>query len=169
MRDELARMRAPDPFLQKMMGLNTGIIDWHTGANGPKDIYKHPTLASKLPVFQMAKKNMDAGRIGRGIAGSTNMGKSQYAAELGMEDDFNRSIAASGMLETGLQNEFDKAQQNSFNLWGSEQDRRGYANKMLSSLFEMDYAKANKPSGWAGFFRGLAGGAMQALPALLGV
>lgn len=163
MRDQMAKLQAPDPFLSKLMGLNEEIMDWHTGAGGvPKDIYKHPTIASKLPVFQMAKRNMDKGRIGRGVAGSTNMGKSQYAKELGMEDDFDRSIAASGMLEMGLQDEFDKSQKNSFDLWNADQSRRSGAFDIMSNLWKMDEAKANKPSGWGNFFKGLAGGALQA-------
>lgn len=167
LRNQLSSLQAPDPFLNKLMGYNQGILDWHMGTGGPKDIYKHPSIASKLPIFELAKRNTDAGRIGRGVVGSTNMNKSQYAEDLKMEDDFNRNIEAAGLLEQGLRGEQDKALNSSMQIWGLNNDRLGQANSLLGELYKLDYERANKPSGKMQFLRGALGGVAQGLIGLI--
>lgn len=148
----------PDPNLQRLLDLNTKTVDWYTGANGVKDIYKHPTLAAHMPVFEMAKQNRDASRVGRGIAGSAaskNVGA--YANDLKTEDDLDRSVAASGMLEMGLSGELDKAEGNIQNLVNQQDNRRNAALPALQSqIGRLDQQIAS--SGWGGFLRGVAGG-----------
>lgn len=161
MQQQMTAANTPDPNLQRLMGINNSIIDWHTNPNNTvKDIYKNPTIGGQLPVFQMAKQNQDAGRIGRGIVGRTNMNKEGYASDLKAEDDANRSIAASGQLEMGLQNQLAGAMGNEASLTGMDYSRKtGQINNAmggLSGYTNLGNSIAN--SGWGGFFRGLAGG-----------
>lgn len=163
MQQQMQQANTPDPQLQSLLGLNQSVLNWHTNPNNTvKDIYKHPTLGGKLPVFQMAKKNLDAGRIGRGVVGRT-MANSQYGADMKLEDDFNRSITASGMLEQGLQGEMDDAQNNIAQLLDLDYSRKsGQAGNITGILGAYKNLKGSG-GGWGGFLRGLAGGAMSSI------
>jgi len=158
--DQLRQLNQPNPYLEQLMGLNKSIIDWHTNSTpgGIKDIYKHPTLASKLPVFELAKTNRDKGRIGRGIASVGEHFRPQYAKELQQEDDYNRSIAASGMLEMGLRDELNNAEGNLRDLVMSDTQRRTAGNGNFNSAFDaLDRMRAQSFS-WGGFLRGMIPG-----------
>lgn len=121
--DAANRAAQPDPNLQKLIGLNNSVVDWSTGANGLKDIYKHPTLATKLPVFELAMSNRDAGRVGKGVS-SINAGQSGgdmgYGKDLQLEDNYRRQMMASGALESSLDSELGNAQGNLAALTGQQ-------------------------------------------------
>lgn len=158
---QMQQANTPDPNIQRLLGLNNSIIDWHTNANNTvKDIYKHPTLGAKLPVFEMMKKNHDAGRIGRGVVGRTNMSSNQYADDMKLEDDFNRSTAAGGVLEMGLKDEFEGAQGNIQKLLGLDYGRKSGSFQNAAGLGGLEntaYNRVQASSPW-NFLRGLVGG-----------
>ena len=147
----------PNPYIEQLMGINKGIIDWHTNPNNTvKDIYKHPTLGGKLPIFQFAKNLRDAGRIGRGIAGVGDKLNTAYTEDKKMEDEFNRDIAAKGMLETGLTGEFDKAQSDMLGLVMGDTQRRTSSNSIMGGMSQQLNQMAS--NGWGSFFKGIIGG-----------
>ncbi len=119
-----AKAMAPDPNLQKLIGVNNSIVDWNTGASGIKDVYKNPTIGSSLPVYQLAMSNRDLNRSGKGIAslnaGGTSGATGSYTPDLNLEDNYRRQQAASGALETGLTNQFANAQSNLAALTGQQ-------------------------------------------------
>lgn len=161
MLQQMQQGNTPDPNITRLLGLNNSILDWHTNANNTvKDIYKHPTLGSKLPVFEMARKNQDAGRIGRGVIGRTKMSSNQYGDQMKLEDDFNRSTAASGILEMGLKDEFDGAQGNIQKLLGLDYGRKSgqFQNAAGLAGLEKDFSSRISNGGIWGFVRGLIGG-----------
>lgn len=119
-----AKAMAPDPNLQKLIGVNNSIVDWNTNPNTVKDIYKNPTIGSSLPVYQLAMSNRDLNRSGKGIsslnAGGTSGAVGNYNADLNLEDNYRRQQAASGALETGLTNQFANAESNLAALTGQQ-------------------------------------------------
>ena len=158
--DQLKKANAPNPYLEQLLGLNKSIVNWHTNPdNTVKDIYKHPTLGGKLPVFQMAMQQRDAGRMGRGIAGLGDKMNPQYAKELGIEDSTNRNIYASGMIEQGLQNELGNAQQNIQSLVLGDTQRTTASNPLFGSAAKLAQDIGN--SGWGSFFKGILSGVLQ--------
>jgi hypothetical protein len=166
-REELERMmmaqfnklNQPDPEIERLLGLNQSIVNWHTNpGNTVKDIYKHPTLGAKLPVFQMAMKNRDKGRIGRGIASLGDKYNGVHAQDQLLEDDFERNIQAAGIVETGLTGELDNAQANIASLKGLDYQRRTGANSMIGQLYG---AVDQRAQAGGNFWRGLMGGAIN--------
>jgi len=158
---QMQQTQAPDPNITRLLGLNNSILDWHTNPNNTvKDIYKHPTLGAKLPVFELMKKNLDAGRIGRGVVGRTNMSKSQYADDMKLQDDMERSMAAGGVLESGLRDELDGAQANIAKLTDLDYARKSGQLSGLGSLYSLHKDLSSKISqgGWGGFLRSMLGG-----------
>lgn len=166
MQQQMQQANTVDPNIQRLMGLNNAIIDWHTNPNNTvKDIYKHPTLGDKLPVFQLMKKNQDAGRVGRGVVGRTNINKEGYADDTKLEDDFDRSIAAGGALEMGLQGELNDAEDNVGKLTALDSNRRSGQVANVSNMYGMskDLASRISQGGWGGFLRSMAGGVMGSI------
>lgn len=157
----MQQANTPDPNITRLLGLNNSILDWHTNANNTvKDIYKHPTLGAKLPVFEMMKKNLDAGRVGRGVVGRTKMSSNQYADQMKLEDDFNRSTAAGGVLEMGLRDEQDAAQGNIQKLLGLDYSRKSGQAMNAAGLMglEKTFSDRINNGGIWGFIRGALSG-----------
>lgn len=166
MASQMQRANTPDPMTQRLLGIDNSIIDWHTNANNTvKDIYKNPTIGGMLPVFQMMKSNLDSGRVGRGVIGRTNLNNDQYSSDAALENDTNRSVAAGGALEMALQNQYGNAVQDAERLGQLDESRHNNALASMGSLFDVQKGLKTQisNSGWGGFFRGLAGGAVNLL------
>lgn len=158
--------RKEDPSITALKNMNRSIIDWHTGANGVKDIYKNPLLGSSLPAFELAKLNRDKNRVGRGVAGLSTKNSSQYSGDIALEDEFDRSTAASGLLESGLRQQLAGAQGNLMSLGGMDINRMGLGSSVLSSMAQTAGMLPNS-GGWGSFLRGIVGGVAPALGAAL--
>lgn len=157
---QLQKANAPDPYLEKLKGINSSIIDWHTNPNNTvKDIYKHPTLGGQLPIFQLARQQRDVGRMGRGIAGLGDKFNPQYAKELQIEDSTNRNMYASGMLEQGLQGELGKAESDLSDLVTRDSNRNNASNALYGPA--MKQLEDMKGHGWGSFFKGVLQGAIK--------
>lgn len=166
MMNQINRANQPNPHIEQLLSLNKGIVDWHTNPNNTvKDIYKHPTLGSKLPVFQTAISNRNAGRVSGRLPGGDMGGRNaaNYSKDLELEDQFNRSATAAGILETGLQTELDQAQGNIQSLVMGDENRRNAGLSQAGSL--NSWLQQNSKSGWGSFLRGLAGVASSAIGA----
>jgi hypothetical protein len=159
---QLAQLRTQlsqeDPTIKRLRELNEGIINWHTGAGGMKDIYKHPTLAPKLAVYQLARDADRFKRVGKGLgslglSGGTSS-KDAYSQDLALEDSFRRSQAASGSLEQSLAGELEMAEGNLGNYSQMTQNRLSGAYSMMDAHAQ-DLRKRIANSGWAGFAKGL--------------
>jgi len=153
---QIQRNNAPNPELEMLKGYNKSIIDWHLNPNNTvKDIAKHPTIGGKLPTYQLAKSFRDKGRIGRGIAGLGGKNDAAYSKDLEQQTDFERGITASGMLETGLQNELDQSASNLAQLEAQDEQRRSSSNSLIQ-YYHSDLNRRIASGGWGGFLRGLA-------------
>ena len=165
MQSQYESSRREDPGITALKDMNRSIIDWHRGTNGIKDIYKNPTLASSLPAFELAKMNRDKKRVGRGIAGLSTKNSGQYSGDTALEDEFDRSTYASGLLEQGLRQQLTGAQQNLMSLGGMDIQRLGVGSSTLSSMAQTAGMLPNS-GGWGSFIRGIVGGVAPALGAL---
>jgi hypothetical protein len=165
MQQQYADSKKEDPNIAALKKMNADVIDWHTGKNGVKDIYKNPLLGSSLPAFELAKMNRDKNRVGRGIAGLSTKNAGQYSEDIALEDGFERSTMASGILESGLRNQLAGAQGNLMALGGMDLQRFQAGSSVLSSMASTAGMLPNG-GGWGGFFRGIVGGVAPALGAL---
>lgn len=164
MLERIRNMTAPNAYLEKLKALNSGVIDWHTGASGIKDIMKHPTIGGKLAPFQLAMQDRDIGQIGRGIGSSKGFAKAgQHSNAMALERQYNRQLGAAGLLEEGLRNELSSAQGNLGSVIGQDYARMAGSDNLLAGLHGIVSSRI-KPGFWSSLGKGLLANA----PSLIG-
>lgn len=94
---------APDSITQRLINKATSLDDWETGKSGPIDIRSMPGAGPQIALFEAAKKQSDAGRIGRGLNTVGEGANPNYVAKLDKENELDRNLNASGELESNVE------------------------------------------------------------------
>lgn len=150
------KAETPDPAEQAVREATMNRFNWAQGKNGPIDVRNMPGGGVGMSLFKDAKMARDAGRVGTGLGTLSDGANPNFTAALDKENQLERDLNASGMLEGYVE---DTIAGDEGKLLGLGQT--GNARNM--SLYEMavqrlmNYQNNKKPS----FLKQLALGAAQ--------
>lgn len=94
---------APDPLDERRRERVLAIDKWDMGESGPKDVRNLPGADTAIALFRDAKTSRDAGRIGRGYGLLSDGTNPNFATSLDKEMGLERDLAASGALESNVE------------------------------------------------------------------
>src|SRR5467141_563436 len=98
-----------DEATRKMREYWQSIVDWDTGKSGPIDVHNLPGSGVDIGLFENAKVQRDAGRVGRGLGTAGDNVNPGFLAALDKELATQRDIEASGRLEDVVQGKVGEA------------------------------------------------------------
>lgn len=99
----ITKASEPDPLTQRLINKATSLDDWESGKSGPIDIRSMPGAGPAIALFENAKRQSDAGRIGRGLNTVGEGANPNYVAKLDKENELQRDLEASGGLESNVE------------------------------------------------------------------
>lgn len=91
-----------DPLEALRRARVTGIEEWDQGLRGPKDIRNLPGGDTAIALFNDAKTSHDMGRIGKGYGTMGDGANPNFTASLDKQNQLERDLAASGALESNV-------------------------------------------------------------------
>lgn len=148
-----------NPATKEMEDYWKSIIDWDTGKSGPVDVHNLPGSGVDIGLFESAKKNSDAGRIGRGFGTMGDNTNPAFTEALGKEMESDRATAASGMLEDAVQGKVAEARGALTGIGAQETQQSLNAAGLRANLYSTYLNRPRNPGLLSQFIGGATGAA----------
>lgn len=158
-----------DAATKEMRDYWKSIVDWDTGKAGPVDIHKLPGSGADIALFQDAKTQRDAGRVGRGFGTAGENVNPGFLDALDKEMENERSIEASGRLEDVVQGKVGEARAGLTGVGAQADTRNMNVAGMRGNLYSTYLNRPRDPSLFSQFLSGAAtvGAGLASNPAVM--